>query len=294
MLTGTDLRVRRGERWTLDGVNISIKPGVLTAIVGPNGAGKSTLLAALTGLAPLETGLVELDGAPLQTIGRKAIARRVSVLQQQFRSTFPFKAFEIVAMGRSPHQGYESSADAARLIETALAAADVAHLADRPIDRLSGGERQRVFLARALAQILPFPADPSRFLLLDEPTASLDLRHQATTLSFARSIAHQGAGVLCILHDLNLAARFADEVMILHDGAVAAFGSPEAVFTGRVLQSIYGPGLTVFPEPGTGRPVVLPNAPSIGGPLRDEPPLDSPPQDGAGQLPHTVHAEMNR
>lgn len=259
MLEGQDLCVRRGDRWTLNGVNISIRPGVVTAVVGPNGAGKSTLLAALTDRVSLETGRVSIDGAPMAQIGRREIARRVSVLQQHFRSTFPFKAYEIVAMGRAPFEGLESAATRARIVEDAMATVGVLDLADRPSDRLSGGERQRTYLARALAQIMPLPPSEPRYLLLDEPTSSLDLRHQAGALTFARKAAAAGVGVLAILHDLNLAARFADDVLILDHGAVAAFGPPNEIFNERTLQRIYGADLAVFEAP-SGGPVVLPRA----------------------------------
>lgn len=259
MLMGENLRVRRGDRWTLDGVGIRIRTGIVTAVVGPNGAGKSTLLAALTGRLHLETGRVQVDATPFENLTRQDIAQRIAVMQQQTRSTFPFKAFEIVAMGRAPHDGRETAAARARLVEDAMRAAGVLQLADRPCDRISGGERQRVYLARALAQIMPLPPSGPRYLLLDEPTSSLDLRYQAMTLKFARTAAMAGVGVLAILHDLNLAARFADEVLILDRGASAAFGKPVDVFTDRVLRPIYGDGLTIFNAP-SGEPVILPDA----------------------------------
>jgi len=263
MLAGENLKVRRGGRLALNAVSVQARPGAVTAVVGPNGAGKSTLIAGLTGLLPLEGGRATLDGTPLSQFKRQTVARRVAVLPQQYRATFPFKAFEIVAMGRSPYEGMESDAEAARHVEAALYAADVAHLADRPIDRLSGGERQRVFLARALAQILPLPTTAeARYLLLDEPTASLDLRHQTIALDFARKAARDGAGVLTVLHDLNLAARFADDAIVMSEGVVAARGAPADIFNGDVLRPIYGAGISIFSEPADGKPVVLPAGPN--------------------------------
>ena len=240
-------------------LSIKILRGDRIGIIGPNGAGKSTVLAALTDRAPLEAGHVSLDGAPMERFHRREVARRVSVLQQHFRSTFPFRAHEIVAMGRAPFEGLESAATRAGIVEEAMAAVGVHDLADRPCDRLSGGERPRTYLARALAQIMPPPPDGPRYLLRDEPTASLDLRHQAAALAFARKAALAGVGVLAILHDLNLAARFADEVLILNQGVVAAFGPPDKIFNERTLQRVYGDGLAVFEAPGGG-PVVLPRA----------------------------------
>ncbi len=260
MLVGTSISVRRGGRRTLDRASIQVVPGKVTAIVGPNGAGKSTLLQALTGRVRLETGSVALDGAPLASLARPDIARRVSILQQHYQSVFAFRAFEIVAMGRAPHEGHESKAAAAGYVEQAMAEAGVLDLADRPSNQLSGGERQRVFLARALAQILPLHAGVPRYLLLDEPTSSLDLRHQRSTLGFARQIAAGGVGVLTVLHDLNLTARFADEALVLQDGALVAAGPPASIFTEQTIRQVYGPGLTVFPDPQSGAPVVLPEA----------------------------------
>lgn len=258
MLEGSDLRVRRGGRRTLDGVDVRIIPGQVTAVVGPNGAGKSTLLQALTGRLGLETGAVSIDGDALADLSRPDIARRISVLQQHFQTTFAFRAYEIVAMGRAPHEGRETRDTAARIVEDAMAAAGVMDLADRRADQLSGGERQRIFLARALAQIMPLQAAAARYLLLDEPTASLDLRHQRSTLAFAREIAANGAGVLCVLHDLNLAARFADHAIVLLNGAVAAAGRPAAIFNERVISRVYGPDLSIFADPLSGAPVILP------------------------------------
>ena len=263
MLRARDIVVRRGGRVVLDHVSMDVRPGVVSAVVGPNGAGKSTLVAALTDLARPTHGEVTLDEAPLHRMPRKDVAKRIAVLQQQFRSTFPFRAHEIVALGRAPYQGRETSTTAAALVEQAMTASDVAHLADRPVNRLSGGERQRVFLARALAQILPLPAEPARYLLLDEPTASLDLRHQTATLSFARAVATAGAGVVCVLHDLNLAARFADEVLVLQDGRAVALGAPDDVLTAPTLTPVYGPRLSVFRDPADGRPVVLAGGPEF-------------------------------
>lgn len=269
MLAANNVAVSRGGRPVLNGLSMAVQPGRLTAVVGPNGAGKSTLLAALTGLIPFERGSITLDGQAIGAITRQDFARKVSVLQQRFHSTFPFRSFEIVALGRMPHEGRESATATAHHVASAMAATDTTHLADKPCDRLSGGEQQRVFLARAIAQIMPLPSDTPRYLLLDEPTASLDLRHQATTLAFARDVAAQGAGVLAVLHDLNLAAAYADEILVLADGSVAARGAAADVLTAEILSPVYRAPLTIFSEPQTGRPVVLPADPkSVGSQFR--------------------------
>ena len=263
MMAADTISVRRGGRLVLNRLSIAVRPGKLTVVVGPNGAGKSTLMAALTGLVQPEQGTVTLDGQSIGAIPRKDFARRVSVLQQRFHSTFPFKSFEIVALGRMPHEGRESQTAVARYVSAAMSATETTHLADQPCDRLSGGEQQRVFLARAIAQIMPLPAEQPRYLLLDEPTASLDLRHQAATLAFAKDVAAAGAGVLAVLHDLNLAATYADEIAVLADGSVAARGTAEEVLTAEILTPVYRAPLSVFPDPETGRPVVLPADPRI-------------------------------
>lgn len=260
MLVGTSISVRCGSRRTLDKVDVSVVPGKVTAVVGPNGAGKSTLLKALTGRVSLETGGVSLDGEVLETLPRARIARSVSVLQQHFQSAFAFRAFEIVAMGRAAHAGQESRRTAATFVQQAMVEAGVLDLADRRVNQLSGGERQRVFLARALAQILPLQSDTPRYLLLDEPTSNLDLRHQRTTLGFAQKAAENGVGVLCVLHDLNLTARFACHAIVLQEGSVATSGRPASIFTEQMISGVYGPGLSIFSDPETGAPVILPQA----------------------------------
>lgn len=258
MLSADCISVKRGDRTVLSLVDLDVRPGQVTAVVGPNGAGKSTLVAALTGRLQPESGEALLDGRPVSDYARLDFARRVSVLQQQFQTTFAFRAFEIVAMGRTPHEGRESRAAAARIVEDAMDVAGVNSIADRPANQLSGGERQRVFLARALAQIMPLETATPRFLLLDEPTASLDLSHQRSTLAFARDVAASGVGVLCVLHDLNLASRFADQAVVLQNGAVAAAGAPAEIFDEATVARVYGPGLAIFPDPETGAPVILP------------------------------------
>lgn len=263
MLSAHGISVQRGGRTVLDDASVSIDTGSLVAVVGPNGAGKSTLVAALTGLLPLAGGEIAFDGDCLARFPRRTFAKRVSVMQQRFHATFPFKAWEIVAMGRTPYEGLEPAADAALHVEAAMEATGTSLFAERTCHTLSGGELQRVYLARALAQLMPLPAKEARYLLLDEPTASLDLRHQAASLAFARDVAHQGVGVLAVLHDLNLASLFADHVILLEAGRVVAHGTPAEVLTRDVLAPVYGQALSVFADPDSGRPVVLPADPAV-------------------------------
>ena len=208
--------------------------GSLTAILGPNGAGKSTLLRALAGLLPFQ-GEVLLSGVALASLQRRQVARSIAVVAQDPPADAPFTVLELVLMGRAPHLGrfaLESERDLA-VAEQAMRDADVLELADRPIDALSGGERRRAFLARALAQ------EP-RALLLDEPTAFLDLGHQAKVLTHAAALARRGLCVLAVLHDPNLAVTFADRAALLKDGRLVACGEAREVLKGDALEALYG------------------------------------------------------
>jgi len=201
--------------------------------IGPNGAGKTTLLRAVAGLAPYD-GRITVAGQDLATLAPAARARLMAYLPQRRDVAWGLAARDVVALGRLPHLGVgrrESDADRAA-IAAAMTAADVAALADRPVDRLSGGERARVLLARALAQAAPL-------LLADEPTAALDPFHQLQVMEVLRAEAEAGRAVVAVLHDLALAARFAHRVALLSDGRLAAVGSPEEVLTEDRLAAVY-------------------------------------------------------
>lgn len=220
-LSAQDVVVVRGRgRLLLDHVSLTARPGEVLAIVGPNGAGKSTLLHVLAGLITPDSGQVRLDGAPLSGLSPEALARRRALMLQSVHIAFPFRVHEIVALGRAPHGGGEGARDG-WIIDQVLARFDIGHLAERDVTTLSGGERQRAHLARALAQVWDAPADAaSRFLLLDEPTASLDPAHQLTALEAARRFAGEGGGVIAVLHDLRLARAYADRVALLRGGRI--------------------------------------------------------------------------
>ena len=234
VLAGVDMTVVRGGRRILDGASVSISPGSVTAILGPNGSGKSTLLRVLTGLWRTSSGAVHLDGEPLVGLSRSRIARRIAFLPQDTHCDFAFTVEEIVAMGRHPHLGAFASAreEDRRAIQKAVATCDLDHLRTRTIDRLSGGERQRVVIARCLA------AEPA-VLLLDEPTAHLDLEHALTVLSLCRSLAAGGTAVVFATHDLGNAARFASQAVLLSEGRVVAAGAPAAVLTPLRLKEVF-------------------------------------------------------
>lgn len=235
----------------LDDVTLDVEYGKVVALVGPNGAGKSTLLGLLAGDVAPSAGSVELDGRPIGEWSPGALARIRAVLLQANEVAFSFTVRQVVEMGRSPWTGQSEVDDDEPAIAAALAEADVVGLVDRAFPTLSGGERARASLARVLAQ-------RTRILLLDEPTAALDLRHQEEVLRIARRLAADGAAVVAVLHDLSLAAAYADEVAMIDQGRLVALGTPAEVLTAERVGAVYGLEVRILPDPDTGRPIVLP------------------------------------
>jgi iron complex transport system ATP-binding protein len=236
----------------VDDVSLALARGSLTVLVGPNGAGKTTLLRLLSGELSPTRGDVELDGKPLRSYPLKALARRRAVLPQATTISFPFTVFQVALMGRYPHLGGggETHHDYA-VTESALARADVAHLTRRAYPTLSGGEQGRVNLARALAQETPL-------LFLDEPTAHLDPRHQHDVLRIARELCQEGATVLAILHDLNLALAYADQLGVMAAGRMQAFGPPDEILSAELLETVFSLPFRHVPLPWADRPLWLP------------------------------------
>lgn len=229
------VRIRLGARDVLGGVSAAFEPGKVTAILGPNGAGKSTLLACLAGLRRLDGGAVRLDEAEVRTLPARQRAQRIGFIPQTPEVAWAVEARILVGLGRTPYIGARglSSEDAAA-IDRAMAGAGVTDLAERDVTTLSGGERARVLIARALA------GEPE-WLLADEPLAGLDPGHQLDAGVLFRRMAHdQGKGVIVTLHDLSLAARVADRILLLADGVVLADGAPEVALAPRVLAKAYG------------------------------------------------------
>ena len=229
------LSVALGGRAALDRVDAQLEPGKVLGIIGPNGAGKTTLLRVLAGLLKPDAGSVRYDGASPRELGRRALARRVAFLGQGSTAVWSLSVDAIVGLGRLPHRQPftgESEADRAA-IARAMAHCDVAAFTGRTIGALSGGERRRVLLARALA----VEAD---YLLADEPLAGLDPGHQLETLQLLRSIAAAGTGVAVVLHDLSLAARFCDRLLLIHQGRGIADGAPDTVLDDARLADIFG------------------------------------------------------
>jgi iron complex transport system ATP-binding protein len=242
-----------GSARLVDGVSVRAEPGDFVAVVGPNGAGKSTLLRLLAGdLSPTE-GSVLIVGEPVTGTSLRRLALRRSFLSQHAATEVPFTVREVVMMGRYPYrEDPENTPEAdAAAVDVALAATDVAHLSGRVTATLSGGEEQRVSLARVLAQQAPV-------MLLDEPTTALDIGHQELVMRALRDAALRGAAVVCVVHDLNLAAVFADQVVLMRHGAAAAAGAPRAVFTEVALSEVYDHPIRVVDHPFREGPLVLP------------------------------------
>jgi iron complex transport system ATP-binding protein len=233
----------------LEGVSFAVRPGELVGVVGPNTAGKSTLLRLLSKVLTPQRGLIRIGDRDLAMMGRLAVARQVAVVPQEFQVAFPFRVGEVVLMGRYPHTGGAAWGPRDRRVAWgAMDTMGIAGLADRPFDELSGGERQLVSIARALAQ------EPS-ILLLDEPTAHLDLRHQRVVLETVLARKSEGERTtLLVSHDLNLAAERCDRLLLLAEGRVRAFGTPREVMTPDTLERAYGCIVTVEHDPATGRP----------------------------------------
>ncbi|WP_405545658.1 heme ABC transporter ATP-binding protein [Streptomyces phaeochromogenes] len=248
------LHVRLGGREVLSGVDMTARAGEVLALVGPNGAGKSTLLGALAADLPAAAGVVRVHGRPASEWSAQELALRRAVLPQSAALSFPFAVEEVVRMGRAPWAGraeeYAEETDEAA-VAAAMAATEVSDFAGRSFSALSGGERARVALARVLAQ-------RTRLLLLDEPTAALDLRHQELVLRVCRARAHAGDAVVVVLHDLGLAAAYAHQVVILRAGRAVADGRPAEIFTDRLLSDVYQQPVEVFPHPRTGEVLVAP------------------------------------
>ncbi|HEY0283049.1 MAG TPA: heme ABC transporter ATP-binding protein [Rhizomicrobium sp.] len=239
-LFARNVTVAFGARKILDGVDAEVTPGTVTAIVGPNGAGKSTLLKVLSGDIVPQSGKVTLNGKPLGAWSAEECALQRAVLPQSPELAFSFRAWDVVELGRHPHRSRVSAEEDRKAIMGAIEAAEVSDYAGRDCRTLSGGEMHRTHYARALAQIwAPLTDGRTRLLLLDEPTASLDLFHQHAILAKARSMARAGAGVLAVLHDLNLAAVYADTLIVLAKGRVDITGSPHEVLAADRIARIW-------------------------------------------------------
>ncbi|MFO0581469.1 MAG: ABC transporter ATP-binding protein [Anaeromyxobacter sp.] len=254
-----DVHFAYGRAAALAGVSFQAREGEFVGLVGPNGAGKSTLIRLVAGLAAPRAGTVRLAGLDPHAAPRRDVARVCALVPQEPKVAWPFTVREAVMMGRAARQGLLAVADRfdRGAVDGALAACDLVGLADRRLDALSGGERRRVFFARALAQ------EP-RVLLLDEPTAFLDLAHQVAAMRMARVAAEGGLSVVAVLHDLNLAGAACDRVVVVHGGRVVAEGRPADVLGAGLIREVWGVPVWRGENAASGAPVVLPELPRPG------------------------------
>ena len=256
MLEARDLTIKYDQRIAVTGVSLALAPGNISALIGPNGAGKSTLLRALNGQVRPASGVVLLDGEPIEKFSRRRIGRRIAVVAQEAELRFPVTVLEFVLGGRfawasNAGWGWETDRDL-HVAQEVLRETELAELSGRLMNELSGGERQRAVLARALAT-------EAAFLLLDEPTANLDLSHQATLITLVRNRCdmHQAAA-LVVTHDINLAAQFADQIVLMKRGKVIEAGTPRAVLTPELLREVFEVTVLVDGHPVTNAPRVTP------------------------------------
>ncbi|WP_313692243.1 heme ABC transporter ATP-binding protein [Halorarum halobium] len=251
MIRARDVSVELGGERVLSSVSLSAESGELVGLVGPNGAGKTTLLSTLNGTLSPESGGVEINGTDVATLSAREVARRVATVPQDTSLSFEFTVEEAVEMGRTPYVsrfGRTTPADR-DAVRTAMERAQVAEFAERAVTTLSGGEKQRLLFARALAQETPA-------LLLDEPTASLDINHQLRTFRLVEDAVADGKAALAAIHDLNLAARFCDRLVLLAGGEVRAEGSPEAVLGDDALAAAFGVETVLNRDPAVDAPLV--------------------------------------
>ncbi|GEL45263.1 ABC transporter [Cellulomonas hominis] len=234
-------------------LTVAVPAGSFTVIIGPNGCGKSTLLRALARTLKPRSGRVLLDGAPMDALRTKAIARRLALLPQSPIAPEAITVADLVARGRYPHQGLlrQWSPEDARAVDAAMAATEVIDLRDRYVSDLSGGQRQRAWLAMALAQ-------ETDLLLLDEPTTFLDIAHQFEVMDLCARLHEEGRTLVAVLHDLNQAARYGSHVIAMKAGRVVAEGAPEDVVTEALVRDVFGLAARVLPDPETGTPMVVP------------------------------------
>ncbi|WP_258946968.1 ABC transporter ATP-binding protein [Lentzea californiensis] len=253
-LEASSLSVGYGERQVVDSLDLSIIDGTVTAVIGPNGCGKSTLLKALGRLLPARSGAVLLDGKQIDSMSTRDVARVLGMLPQAPSAPEGLTVADLVARGRHPHQAWyrQWSSDDAAAVDAALAMTGILDLAERTVDELSGGQRQRAWISMALAQ-------GTDLLLLDEPTTYLDLAHQIDVLDLVQELhSSMGRTIVMVLHDLNLAARYADTIVAMRDGRIVAQGAPGQVLTEQMLLDVFGLDARVVEDPVSGTPLVVP------------------------------------
>ncbi|MET7869974.1 ABC transporter ATP-binding protein [Streptomyces cyaneofuscatus] len=252
-LAARGVTVGYGGRAVIDDLDVAIPSGVVTTIIGPNGCGKSTLLRTLTRLLKPAGGTVVLDGEDIAGLRTRDVAKKLGLLPQAPVAPEGLTVGDLVARGRHPHQSWlrQWSSDDADVVERALAMTGVADLADRPVDSLSGGQRQRVWISMTLAQ-------GTDLLLLDEPTTYLDLAHAIDVLDLVDDLHESGCTVVMVLHDLNLATRYSDNLIVMRAGSILAQGHPRDVITAELLHEAFGLQAKVIDDPVGDRPLIVP------------------------------------
>lgn len=256
MFAARQVGFRVGRKEIITNCSVAVRPGVFTAVVGPNGAGKTSLLKVMSGESAHHTGQVVINGRDIRHTAKKEMARLRGVLPQHTALNFPFTVEQVVAIGRYPHPTTREENES--ILEEVLALTGLDSFRGRIYHTLSGGEQQRAQLARVLAQVWDRAAFP-KYLLLDEPTASLDMARQHSTLQVARQALHRNMGVLAIVHDLNLAAQYADELVMMKGGRVVAQGPVAEVLTERLIEDTFEHPVAIL-QSAEGHPVVCPHA----------------------------------
>ncbi len=247
----TNVRVTLGGNEILHGVDLDVRAGEIVGLAGPNGAGKTTLFNVLAGDITADSGDIEVDGVSISSWSAVELAQRRAVLPQQIQMSFPFRVRDVVGMGRAPWLGTPLQEEDEAATDVAILTCDVRSLEARQFTSLSGGERARVAYARALAQ-------RAQWILLDEPTAALDIRHQELLLESLRSRVRQGDGALVVMHDLALAAAHADRIALIRAGTIVACGPPREVIKPEILGEVYGHAIDVIEHPKTGALLIAP------------------------------------
>ncbi|RXE49044.1 ABC transporter ATP-binding protein [Chromohalobacter israelensis] len=250
-MTVRDLSLSYGPVAVIENLDLRLPPGRVTAIVGPNGCGKSTLLAGLSRLLKPRDGTVLLDGADIQRLPSRQLAKRLALLPQQPHAPEALTVAELVRFGRHPHQSWlrQWSPEDKRIVDAALDMTGLTPLAQRPVDALSGGQRQRAWIAMAIAQ-------QTATLLLDEPTSALDLGHQVEVYELIQSLATSGKTIVMVIHDLASACRYADHLIAMHQGRVVAEGPPGETVTPALVKRLYGVECSLMTDPATGAPLL--------------------------------------
>ena len=251
-LAARDLTMAHGRRPVISALNLELPPAQVTAIVGPNGCGKSTLLNGLARVHAPASGAVLLDGKSIHSLPSREVARQLALLPQDNSAPEGLTVADLIRFGRQPHQGFLrrwTEQDQA-ILEQAVTAADLAGLADRPLDTLSGGQRRRARIAMSIAQQTPL-------LLLDEPTSALDLGHQIEVFELIRHLARQGKTVAMVVHDLVSASRYADHLIAMVNGQIIAQGAPSEILDPALIHQLYGVHCDIYRDPADGAPLLV-------------------------------------